>query len=499
MIFPDFSDFKTRYENGESQIVYTRFPADLETPVSVLLKLGEQDYCSLFESVEGGEKRGRYSFIVFDPDIVWRFVGGKVEVCDFADGGKFKVRDGDVFESLKKLKEDSYIDIPEFLPPMSAGIFGYMGYNMVSHMEAIPDKNKDVLDVPDSLFMRPRIVVVFDSATDEIILMSPVYGSKLKAKELYDGAVSRLHDVIDRLKNGSLSQNNWMSFVDSCETVDFPAIGSNMDESKYCKMVGKAKDYILAGDIFQVVLSVRFEMEFGESPVALYRALRHLNPSPYSFYMSCGGFSLVGSSPETLVKLDEDDVVTIRPIAGTRRRGKDREEDAAMAKDLLNDAKEVAEHLMLLDLGRNDVGRVAKKGTVEVTSQMKIENYSHVMHIVSNVEGKLDKGLDAFDALMAGFPAGTVSGAPKIRAMEIIDELEEERRGAYAGAVGYFSANGTMDTCIALRTGLVKDGKLYVQAGAGIVADSVPVNEYKECVSKSKAVLIAAANVKRFL
>ena len=401
-----------------------------------------------------------------------------------------KKEDAPPLESLKKLIEQCHIDeAPENLPPMSvSGLFGYMGYDMIRQVEKIPDSNPDDLQIPDSVMMRPRLLVIFDNIKNMMCFVMPIYvGKHESAQHAYDHASDYLNKSITRM-SAPLSPN-LLIHISEVETPLEPV--SNTTKEQYFEMVEKAVDYIHAGEIFQVVPSQRFSVPFDLPAFELYRSLRRLNPSPFLFYLSFDNFSLVGSSPEVLVRV-RDNEVTIRPIAGTRKRGKTKAEDRALAEDLLADPKERSEHLMLLDLGRNDVGRVAEIGSVEVTDQFIIEYYSHVMHIVSNVTGQLKSGLDVVDALFSGFPAGTVSGAPKVRAMEIIDELEIFRRGYYGGCVGYLSGNGTMDTCIALRTALVKDGTMYVQAGGGVVADSDPEFEYQETCNKARALIRAA-------
>jgi anthranilate synthase component 1 len=376
---------------------------------------------------------------------------------------------------------------------MAAGVFGYLGYDMVRLMEELPPPNPDPVGIPDAIMVRPTLVVVFDAVKDALTVVTPVRPEPgVDAKSALTRAIERLSAVVDALDkplDKSLSESDE-------GPLEVPP-KSNTTPEEYKAMVRKAKDYIFAGDAFQIVLAQRFEAPFALSPFSLYRALRRTNPSPYLYFLEFGDFAVAGSSPEILVRV-RGDVVTIRPIAGTRPRGPTPHEDKALEEELLADPKERAEHLMLLDLGRNDVGRVAKIGTVTVTDQFYVERYSHVMHIASNVEGMLDAKYDALDALAAGFPAGTVSGAPKVRAMQIIDELEKEKRGLYAGCVGYFSAAGEMDTCIVLRTALVKDGKMYVQAGAGIVADSNPEFEQQECINKAKALFRAAEEARRF-
>ncbi|MGH8722544.1 MAG: anthranilate synthase component I family protein, partial [Burkholderiales bacterium] len=359
--------------------------------------------------------------------------------------------------SLAALIEESKIALPKELPPMAAGLFGYLAYDMVRLMERLPQSTPDVLGIPDAIFLRPSVVAIFDRVEDQVTVVTPVWPEPATdARSAYDQALTRLADIATDFAR-SLPYRR--EPLDAAHPL--PAPKPNMSRAAFHGMVERSKEYILAGDVFQVVPSQRFRIPFKLAPFALYRALRRLNPSPFLFFLDFGGFSIVGSSPEILVRL-RDGEVTIRPLAGTRRRGVNDEEDKALAAELLADPKERAEHLMLLDLGRNDVGRVAEVGTVRVTEQFQVEYYSHVMHIVSNVVGRLRKGFTALDALIAGFPAGTVSGAPKVRAMEIIEELEPERRGLYAGAVGYFGASGAMDTCIALRTALVKDGMVFI-------------------------------------
>lgn len=490
----DFTSFKNRHESGKSQLVTRWLPADLDTPVSAFLKLAHgQPYAFLLESVEGGATLGRYSIIGLHPDIVWTCEKGKPVIRQPGKQGE-EISD-DPLSSLRALLHSSRLDhIPENSPPMAAsGLFGMMGYDMVRLVEHIPDKNPDPLSIPDAVMMRPTVMVIFDNVTARLCLATPVYENKetkssQSAQQVFDAAHARLQDVVTRLSS-PLPQTSH-----DFKTPLPLAIQQNFSQDAFEKAVKTAIEYIAAGEIFQVVPSLRFAFDFDAPAFALYRSLRRLNPSPFLFYFNFEGFQLVGSSPEILVRVRQG-TVTIRPIAGTRRRGNTAQEDSALSQDLLSDPKERAEHLMLLDLGRNDIGRVAETGTVKVTEQFAIEHYSHVMHIVSNVEGRLRRDVDTLDALFAGFPAGTVSGAPKIRAMEIIDELEPVKRKFYAGCVGYLSANGEMDTCIALRTALVKDGKVYVQAGAGIVADSSPVSEYQECWNKAKAIIQAAEDV----
>ena len=494
-VTPSLADFATAFDARTPAIVWTRLVADLETPVSAMLKLAvDRPYSFLLESVEGGAVRDRYSGIGMAPDVIWRCQGDRAEINRhaLADPAIFEACGEPPLEALRALIAASHIDVPDGLPPMTAGLFGYMGYDMVRQMERLPDANPDALGIPDGVFMRPTVVCVFDNVDDTLTVMTPVWpGAANSAADAYAGASARLADVVRALETSLVRHDTAAAPIAPAEPQ------SNVSRADYHRMVEAAKEYILAGDIFQVVPSQRFRVPLPVPAFALYRALRRLNPSPFLFYLDLGGFSLVGSSPEILVRL-RDDTVTVRPIAGTRPRGETAVQDQALADDLLGDPKERAEHLMLLDLGRNDVGRVAEIGSVDVTEEFVIERYSHVMHIVSNVEGRLRSPQGALDALVAGFPAGTVSGAPKVRAMEIIDELEPERRGVYAGAVGYFGANGDMDTCIALRTALVKDGIMYVQAGGGVVADSDPEAEYQESCNKARALLRAAEDAVRY-
>jgi len=495
-IEPSQSEFAELYGRDQAQVVWTTLVADLETPVSAFLKLGGGKAMSfLLESVEGGAVRGRYSIIGLDPDLVWRANAGKAEVNrnprTKADG--FAPHPEPPLAALRALISESRIGLPDSLPPMAAGVFGYLGYDMVRLMEDLPLPNPDPIGIPDAVLVRPTIVVVFDAVKDSITVVTPVRPEKgVDARGALARASERLFGVVenlDRPLDKSLAEYDG-------GPLEVPPRSNTLPE-EYKGMVRKAKEYILAGDAFQIVLAQRFEAPFTLSPFSLYRALRRTNPSPYLYFLDFGCFAIAGSSPEILVKV-RGDLVTIRPIAGTRHRGLTPHEDKALEEELLADPKERAEHLMLLDLGRNDVGRVAQIGTVTVTDRFFVERYSHVMHIVSNVQGKLAGNRDALDALVAGFPAGTVSGAPKVRAMQIIDDLEKEKRGLYAGCVGYFSAAGEMDTCIALRTALIKDGKMYVQAGAGIVADSDPDFEQQECINKAKALFRAAEEARRF-
>lgn len=489
-VTPSFPAFKTDYENGKPQLIWRILIGDLETPVSAYLKLaGRRKNAFLLESVEGGENLGRFSIIGIKPDVIWQCFGGKSKINRdaLANADQYSEEAGIPLDNLKRLLAESEIDPDPNLPPMAAGVFGYLGYDMVRQMERMGPRPAGGLDTPDAIFMRPTVIAVFDNVRQQILLIAPVRPQNgVSASAAYSRASERISDAASDLA-GPLPGKSDATF----EFSNTNEIASNTTESAYAEMVATAKDHICAGDIFQVVLSQRFSAPFDAPPFELYRALRRSNPSPFLFYLCFDGFSLVGSSPEILVRV-RDNQVTIRPIAGTRPRGKTTDEDKALERDLLSDEKERAEHLMLLDLGRNDVARSTKIGSVEVTESFEIERYSHVMHIVSNVVGELDEKVHPVDAVAAGFPAGTVTGAPKIRAMEIIDTLEKSARGVYGGAIGYFSADGNVDTCIALRTAIVKDKKLYVQAGAGIVADSVPEREQRECENKAAALFSAA-------
>ena len=489
---PAFSEFEKAYANGKPQLVWRTLVSDLETPVSAYLKLaGRRRNAFLLESVEGGEQLGRFSIIGFKPDVIWRCFGGRSEINFDAAGdpNTFAAEDGAPLENLKRLFAASAIELPPGLPPMAAGVFGYLGYDMVRQMEHLGPRPSGGVATPDAIFMRPTVVAVFDNVRQEILLCAPVRPqSGVSARAAYSRASERLSDAAEDLA-APLALPQAASQTGQFEDDE---IHFETKNKTYQGMVAKAKDHIAAGDIFQVVLSQRFSRQFSAPPFELYRALRRSNPSPFLFYLAFEDFSLVGSSPEILVRV-RDGEVTIRPIAGTRARGETPAQDLALEQELLADPKERAEHLMLLDLGRNDVGRSAEIGTVTVTESFAIERYSHVMHIVSNVVGKLRSDTHPVDAVAAGFPAGTVTGAPKIRAMEIIDDLESSARGVYGGAIGYFSADGNVDTCIALRTAVVKDGVMYVQAGAGIVADSNPDAEQQECENKARALFAAAA------
>ncbi len=506
---PGLDDFTARFAAGGA-VAWRRRVSDLETPVSVLLKLGaEEPGAFLFESVQGGDWRGRYSIIGLKPDLIWRVRNGRAEISNgsFEDSA-FRADKAPVLQSLRKVIARSKLDLPAHLPPPAAGLFGYFAYDMVRFVEKLPPNAPDPLGQPDAMLMRPTVIAVFDNVSSEITLVTPARGGRGRsAAAAYEAARKRLDRVL-RIIDRPMPKRAPSPPPSGAQ----PEPVSNFTEDAYRAVVERGKAYARAGDIFQVVPSQRFSVPLKESAFSLYRSVRRINPSPFLFYVNFKDFSIVGSSPEILVRL-RDGTVTIRPIAGTRPRGKTPAEDLALEQEVLADPQERAEHLMLLDLGRNDVGRVARRGkpkgsnavatesalpNVRVTESFTVERYSHVMHIVSNVEGTAADGVDAVDALFAGFPAGTVSGAPKVRAMEIINEFEPHMRGVYGGGVGYFSANGEMDTCIALRTGVVRDGKLYVQAGGGVVLDSDPQLELEETQHKARALIRAAAEAWRY-
>ena len=492
---PSAELFAARYAAREPQVVSTTLVADLETPVSAFLKIaGSRPLSFLLESVEDGAVRGRYSIIGLEPDVIFRINGRRAEINRVAqtEPGTFTALDDAPLVALRSFLVESRIALPDGLPPMAAGVFGYLGYDIVRLIEDLPPPRNDRIGVPDAVLVRPTLILIFDAVEDTITIVTPARRHEaVPAHAALAGAKERLLAVVHSLDRPL----DKIAEIESHPLLVKPT--SNTTPAEFKRMVERAKDYITAGDIFQVVLSQRFELPFALPPFAFYRALRRVNPSPYLYFLNLGDFAIAGSSPEIMVKT-AGGIVTIRPIAGTRPRGATPREDLALEAELLADPKERAEHLMLLDLGRNDVGRVAEIGTVKVTDQFFIERYSQVMHIVSNVEGRLRKDCGPLEALAAGFPAGTVSGAPKVRAMQIIDELEKEKRSLYAGCVGYFSAAEQMDTCIALRTALLKDGKMYVQSGAGIVADSEPQFEQQECINKAMALFRAADEAKRF-
>jgi anthranilate synthase component 1 len=493
-LLPSTDLFAANFRKGKAQVVWTSLVSDMETPTSTYLKLAAGNpFSFLLESVVSGNKKDRYSFIGVRPDLIWKCKRQESFINRHAlrDLNTFEKQASGPLQELRALVDESHIELPAGFPPIpvSAGLFGFLGYDMVRLIERVPDTKPDALGLDDAILMRPSLMAVFDDIENRITLITPVYpktngdpAESLKnARETLEKAAQQLKQPVKEMPAPKVAV-----------PADFEKqVKSNTSQDEFRTMVERAKEYIFAGDIFQAVLSQRFSVPFPMPPFSLYRSLRRLNPSPFLFYLDLGDFQLVGSSPEILVRLREGKV-TIRPIAGTRPRGSGNRTDAELAEDLLADPKERAEHLMLLDLGRNDVGRVAKIGSVKVTEQFKIELYSHVMHIVSNVEGQIDPRYSPLDALFAGFPAGTVSGAPKVRAMEIIEELEKERRGPYGGCIGYIGANGALDTCIALRTAIVKDGTMHVQAGGGVVADSDAMYEYNESCAKARALIRAA-------
>jgi len=477
---------------GRHALVWRKLVADTETPVGAALKLiepGRGDF--LLESVEGGEVRGRYSMLGLDPDLMFRAVGAECEVNRQwrHDHAAFTPLPGNSLDELRALAGACRIDVPAELPPALTCLVGYFGYETIGLVEKLPRAPQGELHLPDMLFARPTLVLVFDRLSDSLFCIAPLWADGSDAERAIELAGERIDEALRKLAEPA---------PPATRAFDLPPMDLNpvMAEADYAAMVLKAKEYITAGDIFQVVLAQRFTCPFPLPPFNLYRALRRVNPSPFLYFLDLPGFAVVGSSPEILVRV-RDGEVTIRPIAGTRPRGGNAEEDRANEVSLLADPKECAEHLMLLDLGRNDVGRVAAADSVQVTASFTIERYSHVMHIVSNVIGRLAADKDAIDAMFAGFPAGTVSGAPKVRACQIIAELEPETRGPYAGGVGYFAPDGSVDSCIVLRTAVVKDGVMHVQAGAGIVADSVPEYEAAECRHKAGALVAAAREAAR--
>jgi len=492
MIHPDRESFKSFLSEGNLIPVYKEILADTDTPVSAAMKLGGTP-SFLLESVVGGEKWARYSFLGSRPSRVIKSRGNKIEIIDDATETKiFETEDPLEFikREIIQYKSVSVLGLPRFY----GGLVGYIGYDMVRYFESIPDEHRPGLELPDMFFMVSDTVVIFDNLKGKIKVVSNTHVKNKSPEDAYREAEEKIEDIIERLRQSEMrSQKNRSMFDIQRSTKDFEHLGygsSFVTKESFENAVLRGKDYIMSGDIVQVVLSQRFERETYVNPFDIYRALRVINPSPYMYYIDTGDAKLVGSSPEILVRLEGRKVI-LRPIAGTRKRGETEEEDSVLEEELKKDPKEIAEHIMLVDLGRNDVGRVAEIGSVKVTELMNVEKYSHVMHLVSNVEGTLKDGLDAFDVLRACFPAGTVTGAPKVRAMEIIEELEPMRRGPYAGAVGYLSYSGNMDTCITIRTLVIKDNKVYVQAGAGIVADSIPDREYTETVSKAMGMMRA--------
>ena len=482
---PSLQDFERLTVDAGLVPIYREIVADLDTPLTIFAKVaGEESHAFLFESLEGGEKWGRYSFIGFDPIVTFASRGTQITITR---EGKVDEQQGDPLKILQNLLKSfnackAQACDPELLPRFFGGAVGVLGYDMVRFMERLPASNLPLARFPESAFMVPRTVLIYDNLRQLLTVVNLVQtAGALDIKALYAQAQAEIEEIIVRLQ--APVPTDYLGGLSKKATPPH-AFTSNMSEEAFEKMVEAAKEYIQAGDIIQVVLSQRFHTKTELAPFKLYRALRHINPSPYLFYLKLGDLIQIGSSPEILVRLEQEDI-ELRPIAGTRKRGKTGAEDAALEQELLADPKERAEHLMLVDLGRNDVGRVACYGSVEVSDLLVVERYSHVMHLVSGVHGTLALGKDQFDVLRACFPAGTVSGAPKIRAMEIIEELEPERRGPYAGSVGYFGFSGNMDFCITIRTFVMQGDDLWVQAGAGIVADSVPALEYQETINKS--------------
>ena len=489
--YPSKKEFIKLSKKGNLIPVYKEILADFETPLSAFSKIDEGEFSYLLESVVGGERIARYSFLGSNPSLVFMSKGREITI---QRGKKKKVyfTRKDPLEEIKNImKKFHYVPL-KGLPRFSGGLVGCMGYDMVRFFERIPDKNKDDLNLPDSIFALTDTILIFDHVDRRIKVVSNAFIGK-SASKAYDAAIKKIDKIIHKIqKESGIKVKTKEKFLKKSQ------IKSNFTKSGFVRIVKKAKEYIKAGDIIQVVLSQRLKRDIKCKAFDIYRTLRSINPSPYMFYLKFGKLKLVGASPEIMVRC-EDKKVELRPIAGTRPRGSNEEEDACLAKDLLSDPKERAEHIMLVDLGRNDVGRVCKFDTVNVSEFMVIEKYSHVMHIVSDVSGTLKRGKDVFDVIRASFPAGTVSGAPKIRAMEIIDELENVKRSTYAGSVGYFSFSGNLDTCITIRTILIKGNTAYIQAGAGIVADSKPEKEYKETLNKSKAMLKAIDDAERGL
>ena len=491
--YPDLKTFTALAKKGNLIPVYLELLADLETPVSSFLKICHSPYAYLLESVEEQERIGRYSFLSSNPSLIFQSKGRCIEITEHRGTEVTKKRfvtDTTPLDEVKTiLAQYRFVALKE-LPRFCGGFVGYLSYDMVRFFEKIPDKNKDDLNLPDCLLMLSDTLLIFDHIEHKIKIVANVHLSDTKNKASIKKAYEKGVRTIYRLKQELSKQIKIHPSNPRRKVV--AKVSSNFTKRAFCKSVLKAKDYIRKGDVIQVVLSQRFKVKRSDSPVEIYRRLRSINPSPYMYFLKLGAFTIVGSSPEMLLRC-EDGAIETRPIAGTRPRGSSEREDARLARELLGDKKERAEHLMLVDLGRNDLGRVAQKGTVKVGKFMMVENYSHVMHIVSSVIARLDRRFDIFHLLASAFPAGTVSGAPKIRAMEIIDELENVRRGPYAGCVGYFSFSGNLDTCITIRTIIIKDDNCYVQAGAGIVADSVPEREFQETKNKAKALIEAIA------
>ncbi|MBI5887959.1 MAG: anthranilate synthase component I [Deltaproteobacteria bacterium] len=480
---PSFEVFKDKARQGAAVPVFRDILADMDTPVSAFRKIDRGGNAFLLESVEGGEKWGRYSILGANPSAVLRSKGRRIEIIE---DGVSREEEGDPLDALKRLTTRYKTAPIEGAPRFSGGAIGYMGYDVVRHIERLPDSAPRELDVYDLFFIFTDTFIVFDNVEHRIKVISNAFINETSDLEneyaKAKGKIDALIEVLTAANVPSKTQGKAAAGTDE--------IKSNFTRDGFCKAVEKAKEYIAAGDIIQTVLSQRFSAKLESDPFDIYRALRVVNPSPYLFFLRLDDLTIAGSSPELLVRVDGDEV-NVKPIAGTRKRGRDAEEDAELEAELLRDPKERAEHIMLVDLGRNDLGRICAAGTVEVDELMSVERYSHVMHIVSNVRGRLREGCSTFEALRSCFPAGTLTGAPKIRAMQIIEELEPSKRGVYGGAVGYFGYSGNMDMCIAIRTMVIKDGRIYVQAGAGIVADSVPEKEYEETQNKAMGVFKA--------
>jgi len=478
-----FKDFKFRHRSRKNQIIYTSKKVNSDDEVINLIdNFLEEKNSFIFESVEKGKIKGRYTIFGKNPDKIWEFNNQKSYLI--TENKKIILKDKPEM-LIEKIIENFKFDTPKNLPKICSLISGYFSYDSIRYIEKIPNSCKNDLNLPDVRLMRPRTLVIHDNLKKEIFYISNIFSDEkiINYQKKYDSIKTDLFKLLVQSSIKNINKNKALKEKKI-------KIKSNTSKNKFLAMVNKAKKYIKLGDIFQVVLSQRFEAKLIKKPLEIYKKLRVTNPSPFMFYFNFNDFQIIGASPEILVRL-RDNKITVRPIAGTRPRGKNKKQDLFYEKDLLKDRKELSEHLMLLDLGRNDAGKVSKINTVKVTESFIIERYSHVMHIVSNVIGEYNKKFSKFKSLLAGFPAGTVSGAPKIRAMEIIDELETSRRKVYAGGIGYFSANGEFDTCIALRTAVAKNKKFYVQAGAGIVADSKPINEYNETVNKAKALINA--------
>ncbi len=496
----DQLQFQDSLKSSNSTVLFRTISTDMITPIQAAIKIFDQypDYHFLLESAQnndiGKSAKSRFCVIGVDPDKIWKCQDQDSFIAD--NGLNFKKQAaGNPLENFRQFFKSAQIDYSDLyykagqLPAISSGVFGYFGYDIINHIEKMPGKNQlDDTNIPDGIYIRPQILIIFDNFYDIALICAPKYQDSDADYDILSNKIEKIAEILESATAHKVKNN----------LVGYQEFSSNFTKEQYCDAVLKCQEYIKAGDIFQALPSQRFTANFNKDleEFEFYRSLRSLNPSPFLFYLKLQDFVLAGSSPEIMVSL-KDKAVTIRPLAGTRKRGKNIEEDQAIAQELLSDEKEVAEHLMLIDLGRHDVGKVCKANTVETTEKMKIEYYSHVMHISSNVQGKIREDLDALDALKSGFPAGTVSGAPKIRAMEIIQEIENTKRSFYAGCVGYFSGNGDMETCITLRSALIKDGKIYLQAGAGVVYDSNPESEYQECYNKAQALMKAYQQMKK--